>query len=83
MYNYQGKNSRLYPVTQSCDGTFGVFYRSSANEELLELIHQGNNTPYGRPPGFGNFPGQNAPPGMAGSPGMGRPNTYHICIYVH
>lgn len=29
------------------------------------------NPPYGRPPGFGSFPGQNAPPGIAGSPGMG------------
>ncbi|CAF9938698.1 MAG: hypothetical protein HETSPECPRED_001169 [Heterodermia speciosa] len=35
--------------------------------------YQGGNTPYGRPPGFGNFPGQNAPPGMSGSPGMAPP----------
>ena len=32
----------------------------------------GGNQQYGRPPGFGGFPGQNAPPGMAGSPGMRR-----------
>ncbi|KAL8829412.1 MAG: hypothetical protein Q9191_002029 [Dirinaria sp. TL-2023a] len=37
-----------------------------------------SGTPYGRPPGFGNFPGQNAPPGMGGSgapPGMSAPGV--------
>ncbi|MCJ1268341.1 hypothetical protein MMC22_008229, partial [Lobaria immixta] len=34
--------------------------------------YQGNAS-YGRPPGFGSFPGQNAPPGMGSSQGMAPP----------
>ena len=35
--------------------------------------HQGN-APFGRPPGFGGFPGQN-PPGMGAPPGMAPPGV--------
>ena len=37
--------------------------------ELCVTVVSGNPA-YGRPPPFGNFPGQNAPPGMGPSSGM-------------
>lgn len=62
MYNYPGRLLHYFLCELTCS------YRCWVSL----LIFVTGNTPFGRPPAFGGFPGQNAPPGAAIPPGMGK-----------
>lgn len=62
MYNYPGKTTTIFPSRT---------YQSKSILGVIADLCEGN-TPFGRPPAFGGFPGQNAPPGAAIPPGMGK-----------